>query len=302
MTTLLNALGVPCWTVENSYHSWNKVLMDDDKWYATDVTWNDDGSAPNYKFMNQSDEAIKFRDGSSNTHKLSENYPAPKCESTYYPPGATVVIDGGKIVFIMGGGSDDPVDDDPVDDDKKEQDAASRDLPPCLRLFLPDLLSDQDRHAHGQGTDQAGNGHHDLGARGHCGHMGRLQGAFRIPSHDHQIHGSVHGLEKKCKEHRSHKPQQGKNDGPFRKIILFPYSFRFHFFFPPVIPQCLLPFGFLMPVPPMTCSAFVHYFTRSLRENQAEQKEKNRKKSKEQRKMRRPSRDLLIFHAGQYNH
>ena len=122
MTTLLNALGVPCWTVENSYHSWNKVLMDDDKWYATDVTWNDDGSAPNYKFMNQSDEAIKFRDGSSNTHKLSENYPAPKCESTYYPPGATVVIDGGKIVFIMGGGSDDPVDDDPVDDDKKEQD------------------------------------------------------------------------------------------------------------------------------------------------------------------------------------
>jgi hypothetical protein len=94
----------------------------------------------------------------------------------------------------------------------------------------------------------------------------------------------------------------------FSYSLFLPAAFPFHpkkrspvIFSITGLTRHLIEHGIAMPVPPMTCSAFVHYFTRSLRENQAEQKEKNRKKSKEQRKMRRPSRDLLIFHAGQYN-
>ena len=108
MTILMNALGVPCWTVENGWHSWNKIMLDDGKWYATDVTWNDTNGTKN-KYLNQSDEAIKFNDQGKKVHTLPEGYPAPKCESTYYPPGETVVWDGGAAVVIFGGDDkDDP--------------------------------------------------------------------------------------------------------------------------------------------------------------------------------------------------
>jgi hypothetical protein len=59
--------------------------------------------------------------------------------------------------------------------------------------------------------------------------MGRLDGTFRIPAHDHQIHGPVHGLEEEGEEHRSHKPEKREDDGPLGKIILFFHCSGFHF-------------------------------------------------------------------------
>ena len=110
MTILMNKVGVPCITVTSSSHAWNKVCLDDDKWYATDVTWNDDGATSNNRFMNQSDEAIKFHD-TSGEHTLYSDCPVPKSESTYYPPGETLVWDGGEAHVIVGGDDTDVTND-----------------------------------------------------------------------------------------------------------------------------------------------------------------------------------------------
>lgn len=121
MTILMNKVGVPCMSVSSITHAWNKICMDDGKWYATDVTWNDDGSTSNNKYMNQSDEAIKFHDTSSE-HNLLDGCPAPKCESTYYPPGETLVWDGG-VAHVIVGGDDTDVTDDGTDKGNNNSDA-----------------------------------------------------------------------------------------------------------------------------------------------------------------------------------
>lgn len=82
---LMNALGVPTVTAYSDYHAWNKVNLNDDKWYAVDVTWDDQDelSKIDYTFYNKSDESIKVSDDLDPVHvaKTSEYY--PKAESDY---------------------------------------------------------------------------------------------------------------------------------------------------------------------------------------------------------------------------
>ncbi len=79
MSILMNAAGVPTVTVNGGSHAWNKVLLEDNKWYVVDVTWDD--SNP-YSYYNRSDEDIKYRD------KSTEHVPY---YPSYYPPADTTM-------------------------------------------------------------------------------------------------------------------------------------------------------------------------------------------------------------------
>ena len=76
---LMNASGVPTVTAYSDYHAWNKVNFGDDKWYAVDVTWDDQDktSRIDYSFYNKSDESIKFSDDNLPIHvaKTAKYYP-----------------------------------------------------------------------------------------------------------------------------------------------------------------------------------------------------------------------------------
>ena len=41
LKVLCDKLGIPCVLVDGANHMWNYVQMEDEKWYAVDVTWND---------------------------------------------------------------------------------------------------------------------------------------------------------------------------------------------------------------------------------------------------------------------
>ncbi len=75
---LMNASGIPTVTAYSDYHAWNKVNLDD-KWYAVDVTWDDQDTATklDYSFYNKSDESIRFNDEDLPVHvaKASKHYP-----------------------------------------------------------------------------------------------------------------------------------------------------------------------------------------------------------------------------------
>nr|MCR4839304.1 hypothetical protein [Eubacterium sp.] len=77
---LMNYCDVPTVNVTGYNHLWNKCQLDNGKWYATDVTWND-GSGNREYYLNRADEHMMFRDR-NNVHILvyAEYYPETDTE------------------------------------------------------------------------------------------------------------------------------------------------------------------------------------------------------------------------------
>ena len=57
---VLNSCGVSTVGITAPGHMWNRVQLDDEKWYSLDITWNDAiGSYYGELFLNRSDSHIK---------------------------------------------------------------------------------------------------------------------------------------------------------------------------------------------------------------------------------------------------
>ena len=100
MSILMNAAGVPTVTLNGGNHAWNKVLLDDNKWYAIDVTWDD--SYP-YKYYNRSDEDIKYKDqNKEHTPYYPDNYPPADTTMTHIDLGNGTWTDGNGGYYTDG--------------------------------------------------------------------------------------------------------------------------------------------------------------------------------------------------------
>ena len=102
-------------------------------------------------------------------------------------------------------------------DEPKENDRGT-DHPAALLLpLLADQLSQLNRGTHGKTCKDVGDGLHDLRAGGDTGDIRRVT---ELPHH-HQIHSSVHGLQKQSKQHRERKQKQRLQNLPLCEISGF---------------------------------------------------------------------------------
>lgn len=100
MSILMNAAGVPTVTLNGGNHAWNKVLLDDGKWYAIDVTWED--GYP-YRYYNRSDEDIKYKDqNKEHTPYYPDNYPPADTTMTHIDLGNGTWTDGNGGYYTDG--------------------------------------------------------------------------------------------------------------------------------------------------------------------------------------------------------
>lgn len=82
-------LGTALPSMEN--HAWNYVRMDDDKWYAVDVTWNDNGKGDNPYFLKGGDTFFSSHQQGVFLGTGKTPYPlnSPAISSTGYDPDET---------------------------------------------------------------------------------------------------------------------------------------------------------------------------------------------------------------------
>lgn len=86
-TMMMNAMGIDTMTVLSDSHAWNVIKLDDNQYYAVDVTWND--SLGDYYFFNVSENNLKRFDTSSREHIVAQNWSAgwvPSISTTDYVP------------------------------------------------------------------------------------------------------------------------------------------------------------------------------------------------------------------------
>ena len=107
---LLNALGVPAVTTYSDKHAWNKVLLDDGKWYAFDATWADQASGIWYGCFNKSDSGLADQDSDDESmehyqaHVIKSPEFFPACSDNYSNPG---VVDDVEVVVKVVAQNDD---------------------------------------------------------------------------------------------------------------------------------------------------------------------------------------------------
>ena len=90
---VLNSCGVSTVGITAPGHMWNRVQLDDEKWYSLDITWNDAiGSYYGELFLNRSDSHIKIKDDNTKAHEAEFPQYYPTCSSDYLYQDSNIEI------------------------------------------------------------------------------------------------------------------------------------------------------------------------------------------------------------------
>lgn len=119
-TMMMNAMGIDTMTVLSDSHAWNVIRLDDNKYYAVDVTWDD--SLGDYYFFNVSEENLKRFDTSTREHIVAASWSSnwvPAISTTDYVPSyydstgthpaGTIALDAPYDLYATYDTSDDSV-------------------------------------------------------------------------------------------------------------------------------------------------------------------------------------------------